>query len=69
MRVLCENIYWGIGEGHDVTALPRNVIVTLNESEINDQEDFWEACENELIRRFQIEPNGFRYEILEGTLQ
>lgn len=69
MRVLVEKIWWFVKKGADVTHLPLSAVVTVDEEDIMDQDEFNEAVEDELETKYNVRPQGFHYEILTETLQ
>jgi len=68
MRVLIDEIYWSTKEGVDITALPFVDVLELDEEDINDQDDFWEVATEALETKHNFECDGFRYQILEGSI-
>ena len=67
MKVLIEEIWWYAKEGSDLTYLPTEAVVNIKIDGDMDENEFFEAIEEELQAKHKIRPQGFHYEILEGT--
>jgi hypothetical protein len=68
MRVLVDDIAWNVPHGTDITHLPMMDIIELDETRINDQDDFWAVCYETLSNKHNTEIYGLRYQVLEGTI-
>ena len=67
MKILLTEIWWP--DKRDVTNLPTEAAFDLDPRENLTEDDFVEACEDELESRHNVRPRGFRWQIFHDTIQ